>query len=148
MSDLRILMKQIHEQLLVIREQHGELTPQSVVDAARGKRHPLHSRFEWDDSVAAEAYRRVQAAELIRSVRVSYISEPDNEQRSVRGWSSLQREQDPDRRGYVPTEELLEDPFARKLLLRQCERDIKALQRKYGHLKEFADLIAGIAEAS
>jgi len=48
----------------------GTLTPASVVDAARSEESPLHQYFEWDDSIAAEAYRQDQARELIRRIRV------------------------------------------------------------------------------
>lgn len=140
MTDLRLTQQQLHQQLLDIRAARGQLTPDDVVDVARDKSHPLHGRFEWDDQMAGEAYRRIQAAELIRSVRISYTESPEGEERSVRGWSALTDA--PDRRGYEPTEELLRDEFTAKLLLRQAERELKAFKKKYGHLKEFADLVA------
>ncbi|WP_432793642.1 hypothetical protein [Rhodococcus ruber] len=148
MSDPRLMMKKVHDQLLAIRDARGELTPQIVVDEARVETHPLHSRFEWDDAVAGEAYRRVQAAELIRSVKVVYLETPEGDRRSVRAWSSLHEHETPDQRGYIPTQEVLQDEFTRKLLLRQCEREIRDLRRKYGHLEEFAELIAAAVKAS
>lgn len=140
MSDLRTAQAKLHQQLLDIRAARGQLTPEDVVDVARDEAHPLHSRFEWDDQIAGEAYRRIQAAELIRSVKVVYSESPEGDERSVRGWSVVPDA--PDRRGYVPTEEALEDPFTAKLLLRQAERELKAFKKKYGHLREFADLVA------
>lgn len=140
MTDPRVEMRLVHQTLLEIRSQHGDLTPQVVVDEARDDAHPLHSRFEWDDSVAGEAYRRVQAAELIRSVKVVYAETPEGEERKVRAWSSTRQGN-----GYKPTEEILQDDFSRTLLLRQAEREITALKRKYGHLKEFADILNAAA---
>ncbi|WP_280474795.1 hypothetical protein [Nocardia asiatica] len=140
MSDLRLTQAQLHQQLLDIRTERGRLTAQDVVDVARDEAHPLHSRFEWNDAVAGEAYRRVQAAELIRSVRIVYAQSPDGEERRVRAWSAFPDE--PTRQGYMPTEEVVQDPFAAKLLLRQAERELTAFKRKYGHLKEFAALVA------
>jgi hypothetical protein len=138
---LRQTQQQLHEQLLEIRAARGRLLPEDVVDVARDETHPLHGRFEWNDAVAGEAYRRVQAAELIRSVKVVYADAPEGEEKRVRAWSALP---DPDNRGYQPTEEVLSDPFTAKLLLRQAERELKAFQRKYGHLKEFAALVAEV----
>ncbi len=141
-----MMMKQVHDQLIEIRSTRGELTPQAVVDEARNESHPLHNRFEWDDTLAGEAYRRTQAAELIRSVKVIYRETPEGEERSVRAWSSLNTASDDGAaKGYAPTEELVQDDFSRKLLLRQLERDVKALQRKYGHMEEFAQIISGAA---
>lgn len=48
-------------------------TPKAVVDHARNPRSPLHSFFCWDDGVAAERYRIIQARELLR-VRVEIIN--------------------------------------------------------------------------
>lgn len=47
------------------------ITPEAVVDAARDQTSPLHDQFEWDDSVAGEAYRLQQARALIKRVTVS-----------------------------------------------------------------------------
>lgn len=141
------MMRKVHEELLAIRAANGgDLTPQAVVDEARPESHPLHNRFEWDDTLAGEAYRRVQAAQLIRSVKVVYAETPEGEERKVRAWSSLNAAVEPETRGYAPTEELVQDEFARKSLLRQLEREIKTLQRKYGHLKEFGEIIASATE--
>lgn len=51
-----------------IRQKLGYLTSEAVVDAARPKKSPLHNDFEWNDSVAAETYRRHQAASMIRAI--------------------------------------------------------------------------------
>src|ERR1700680_1931431 len=49
---------------------NGHLTPKAVVSEARNNRSVLHRHFEWDDAVAAEAFRLDQARTLIRSIRV------------------------------------------------------------------------------
>jgi len=49
------------------------LTPETVVEAARDPRSPLHSQFEWDDEAAGEAYRIQQARALIKRVRVDVV---------------------------------------------------------------------------
>lgn len=132
MSDLRAVLTGIYEK-------HGELSEQVVVDEARPKNAPLHHRFEWNNAIAGEAYRRIQAGELIRSVRIRF--DVAGERKSVRGFVSARETGDVERGGYLPTEEVLEDELALKLLLRELERAIADLKRKYGHLKEFAELI-------
>lgn len=52
------------------RAKGGVLTPQAVVEAARDPRSPLHDRFTWDDSEAANKQRLHEARTLIRSVKV------------------------------------------------------------------------------
>lgn len=142
MADLRASLTRIYEY-------HGELTAQHVVDDARPKTSDLHHRFEWDDTLAGEAYRRTQAAELIRSVRIQYaVDAKTSERKYIRAFQSLRDAGDADRGGYVPTEEIVQDELATKILLKQFQREIGDLTRKFGHLSEFADMMRSAAEAS
>lgn len=134
MSDLR-------EQLLAIRDEHGRLTAQVVVDSARPKGHPLHSRFEWSDKVAGEAYRREQAKELIRSVRIKYAPADDSAMRDVRAFHAVSRPISG--HVYEPVEEVIEDPLLRAMVLRDMERDWKALRQRYSNFQEFWSLVQG-----
>lgn len=129
----------LRDQLLAIYDTHGELTPELIVDAARVESHPLHDRFEWDDKVAGEAWRRDQAHELIRSVRVIYREADDKEgARSVRAFHAVRSEQ---RHVYEPTEKVAGDPLLRQMVLRDMEREWRQLQRRYGHFVEFLEML-------
>lgn len=143
MSDLRTHLTSLYIE-------RGQLTPQDVVDNARPTESPLHHRFEWNDALAGEAYRRVQAQQLIRSVKISFPeSAPAPERRSVRAFSSTRNSGDTDKstEGYAPTEEIVSSDFGRKVLLRELEREIASLKRKYGHLQEFAALMTEAVSA-
>lgn len=133
-------MAGLRDSLTRIYAERGQLTPRDVVEEARPPTSELHNRFEWDDSVAGDKYRLSQASELIRSVEITYTPPGAVEPHGVRAFSTV-RGQDPTRNGYQPTEEILQDDFARKLLLKQCEREVASMQRRYGHLAEFADII-------
>lgn len=131
----------LREELLAIREQHGLLTPRLVVETARDPNHPLHPKFEWDDSIAGESYRRQQAAELIRSVKVAYLPPGDGPKTDVRAFHAIK---DPVRgHVYDPVNEIVEDPVARQLLLRDMERDWRALKARWERFAEFVDLVLG-----
>ena len=132
-------MSNLREVLTDIYERNGKLTPEIVVEEARPEGAPLHHRFEWDDSVAGEAYRRVQASELVRSVKIQLPDSPKGERKYIRAFQSLHQTIDPERFGYVPTEEVVQDEMLTRILLKQLEREITDLKRKYGHLAEFAD---------
>jgi hypothetical protein len=58
----------------------------------------------------------------------------------VRGFVNVQQAGSTGRE-YKPIEEVAQDPFARQLVLREAERDWKALRSKYGDLQEFMDLV-------
>lgn len=98
-------MSNLRDQIEAIRASHGRLTPELVVDEARNPDHPLHHRFDWDDVVAGEKWRRVQAGELIRSVRVIY--------RNAKGEEQHTREYHSVRRGtgyvYESTDDIVQD---------------------------------------
>lgn len=124
--------------LQTIYEDHGKLTPEIVVDVARPKSHPLHNRFEWNNTLAGELWRREQAAQLIRSVKAVY-AKPDSEQRlEIRAWHAIKG---PDYNSYEPTEKVIADPISRALLLRDMERDWKALKARYSDFVEFIELV-------
>src|SRR3990167_2956704 len=46
------------------------LIPEAVVKRAENPKSPLHEYFEWNDTAAAQAYRIIQAGELIRSCKL------------------------------------------------------------------------------
>jgi hypothetical protein len=132
-------MADLRTELSLLMEAHGRLTPQLLVDAARPDDSPLHNRFEWDDEVAGEKYRLDQAREIIRSVKVVYRDATTEERaRSYRMYSSIRTEEG---RAYVPTQQALEDPFTRRLLIQQMRREMASLNEKFQHLAEWAELL-------
>lgn len=136
MSDLR-------GELENIRNKHGRLTPALVLEEARSSRHPLHARFEWDDGVAGERYRLEQAHDLISEVRVSY-SLSTGERRSVRGFHAV-RASDVDQYDYEPIEDVLADPFKRKIVLADMQRQIGELVARYEHIGEFWQILKQVS---
>lgn len=126
----------LRSELHGIYQEHGELTPQLVVEVARPKGHPLHDRFEWNNVLAGEAFRRDQAAALIRSVKAVY-RKPDTEQRlEIREFYAVREEH-----RYEPTGEIVTDPIKLALLLRDMERDWKALKARYSDFVEFVEMV-------
>jgi hypothetical protein len=49
----------------------GYVTSEKFLEAAKDKRSPVHKLFEWDNTKAAELYRKRQASEMIRCVAVT-----------------------------------------------------------------------------
>lgn len=131
----------IRDQLLAIREEYGSLTPALLVDVARDPGHPLHARFEWDDGAAAHRWRLEQASQLLR---VTYRPIP-GKPTELRAFS-VQRGTETPTSEYVPTEDVLADPFARELLLRQMKRDAATFRVRYSHMAEYAAVIQSLTE--
>lgn len=73
--------------LLELAEQNdGILTTEAVLEDARQDTSPLHRHFQWDDTIAAENYRRWQARSLIAKCRITI--EPRTES-TIRAFVSL-----------------------------------------------------------
>ena len=110
------------------------------MDAARPVSHPLHDSFEWDDSVAGEAYRKVQAGKLIRTVMVTRAELPDESTVPQRAFYAVRT----DCRGaaeFMPATVALTDPVKRQLVLNEYRRALSRIRQRYEHLPEFADYI-------
>ena len=110
------------------------LTAKNVVDENRPDGAALHSEFEWDDKVAAESYREVQASKLIRSICV-VESDSSQSQEPVRAYVTVE----PHR--YEPIQAVIEVEDKRGVLLKQALRDMQAFERKYRQLQEMAAVI-------
>lgn len=130
MSDLRA-------QLTAVYAKRGELTPENVLEEARDPDHPLHGRFTWDDTVAAEKWRRHEAHELIVSVKIRYADD-ETGLREVRAFHAVRTENG---HVYRPADEIVKDDIATKVLLADMRREWVALQRRYSHFEEFASMI-------
>lgn len=127
-------------QLQGIYEQHGVLTADVVVQEATDPDHPLHHRFQWDDTEAARSWRLSQASELIRSVRIKYAERSDGSPKDLRAFVAV-REPEASKAYYKPVEEVAADPFTSALVLRQMEREWKSFRRRYEHLAEFTAMV-------
>ncbi len=132
-------MSSLRDALQRVYDEHEQLTPALVVDVARDPSHELHSRFEWDDQVAGEAWRREQAHQLIRSVRVVYREGTDTDAaRSVRAFHAVRTDQG---HVYKPVDEVVGDDFTRQLVLNDMRREWQTLHRRYRDFEEFLSMV-------
>lgn len=136
-----------------LAERKGTLTAEIVLEAAKPKNSPLHSHFDWNDTAAARKYRLIQAAELIRRIKVEYeIS--DTKTVTIRAFHNVVPEERPESTGeeipasakgfYVPLETALSVESYRSQLLANCKRDMASFRQKYSALNEIGDVISVI----
>lgn len=117
----------------------GILDPAAVVSAARDETSPLHDRFTWDDGEAAHQYRLIEARKLIQ-VCVEYL--PGSKEQSP-VWVSLRCDR-PKGGGYRPLVNVLSKAETRRLLLEDALADLAYFKKKYGKLRELAEVFAAI----
>jgi len=126
----------LRDVLMAIRAKRGELTPPIVVEEASDPAHPLHHRFEWDDTEAAIKYRLLQAQQLLR---VKYKTDVGNKRGDLRAfWVRREADGSPTST-YEPIEEIILDPMQRELMLRQMRRDWQTFKKRYQHMEEFVE---------
>lgn len=83
----------VDRELERIYKKHKVVTVGIVLAEASKATHPLHSYFEWDNNVAAEKYRIVQAYSLIMASRftVQLVENGKTSSREVKGKAQVRR---------------------------------------------------------
>lgn len=128
----------VEELTRIANRNNGLLRPADVVEEARDKSSPLHSRFTWDDTKAASEYRLWQARELIR-VSVEYLPHKDG-QREIKAFVSLITDREKEAGGYRRLISVLSDKEYREQLLNDALAEMNIFRLKYRELKELAEV--------
>lgn len=136
------MQKRVVAELRRIAKANGGLVhPEAVVDSARPKSSPLHSRFEWDDGEAGHQYRLWQARQLIRVV-VDLLPGTDTQTEVFVSLKSDRRHG-----GYRVVAEVLSDRQLREQMLRDALDELEFFRDKYKSLRELAEVFAAIKKA-
>jgi hypothetical protein len=136
----------------------GAVTPEAVVEVARPSDAPLHPAFEWDDAVAAEAYREVQARAMLGKLVVAYRRDDGSLTQPTRYLVKLQARADEDVEDetlqsatephvYIPVRRVMEEDVLRRKYVREAYLSVVSWRRRYQHLAEFASIFEAIDAA-
>lgn len=114
-------------------------TPQQIVDRARDPQSELHKCFEWDDSKAAESWRRQQARQVRFFLRMESDEHPEEPQVHALHFTFSGE-------GYKTAEKVFqrEDEYA--MLLQRAKAELIAFQKKYEFLSGELDFILGVID--
>lgn len=108
------------------RKNGGLLRVEDVLEEARDENSILHSHFEWDDSEAAEKYRRSQARALIQRCQIKMV---DSEPVVIRAFVSLPTDRE-NGGGYRLTTEVMSNQSLKEELLRDIQYTIQRWTKK------------------
>ncbi len=119
-------------------EELGEanVTPEEVLNIAKDKKTELHKCFEWDDTVAANKYRLVQARQIIQSFVIVRQEENKPQVRAFQITTTTNT--------YQPTRLFLQQPDEYKALLERAKEELKAFRQKYKQLQELSEIFEEI----
>ena len=113
----------------------NKLSPVQVLEIAKDVNSPLHDLFEWDDTVAAEKYRLLQAQKIIQQI-VIVNDHPNAEVREVRAFVTECKNNG----HYQVITKVIEDPNAYDVLLKRAKLELQAFRNKYQSILEFKEL--------
>lgn len=121
------------------------VTAKELLDASRDVTAPLHSCFEWDDSIAAEQFRVQQARKIISSIEIEYIKSdtPEHLARSryfVNTVSNAPKVQGQ----YTTIDVAFSNEDYRTVVLKNAYRELKTFQGKYNCYQELSDVLEAI----
>lgn len=133
--------EKVGEHLRKLEKQYGEVTRETFLESARPADSPMHSLFEWNDTVAAEKYRLHQANVIIASIRVT-VTEEERPPVTLRGFVQ-DRKVSP---GYLNIERALSEEDKRARVLEQAKKELSWFVEKYKAFSELADVISAITE--
>lgn len=141
----------VADRLASIHRKAGGLRDVDVLADARSETSPLHSHFEWDDSLAAEAHRLAQAGALIRRVHVKVVTAPESDPIRVRAYIANRDlpERSPDDVGpgqYTAIEEVARKTTYAAAVEESIRRDLARLQVKYSSAAEFFRVLREVVD--
>lgn len=114
-------------------------SPKQLLDYAReNPDSELHKCFEWNDSIAAEKYRVLQAQKILQFI-VRVPDKPDTLQ--IREYQITS-----ERNVYQPTRLFLSNEDEYENLLKRALRELQAFKAKYAKLSELETIIEAIDE--
>ena len=141
--------KVAHDALERIRKARGgKLDPTTVVaETKKKKRSVLRKFFEWDDTVAGQEYRLVQARHLLRSVQIVYEAAPRIQTRAYEVTTEPRKgHQSKPVKVYRTAEDVMADPDTRAELLKRALGELTSFQRRFRGLQELAVVFRAVDE--
>lgn len=108
--------------------------PDDIVNAARNGDSELHKCFTWDDTEAAEKYRKYEARQLMYRLVIKEEEVPEKRP-EIRMFYKTN-----DNEGYKPTEIVVTHKDEYKQLLERAYAELRAFKAKYSCLKELQEI--------
>lgn len=124
----------------------GELNAANLVKVSKPKSAPLHEDFEWDDTKAADNWRKQQGRCMINSlIMVPEETDCDSTRGPVRAFFKVE----PLSRGgqYESTQVLIRTQNGRDALRDQAEKELISYRQKYRTILEWTGAEEGIEQA-
>ena len=125
-----------------IEKEYGEVTSENVLESATPEDSPMHSIFEWDDSVAAHKFRLKQATTLILNLHC----EVENQKKKPIKVNAYYNVSETKQGSFVNVESAFSNPDTKEIVLKRALAELNAFKIKYKECKELAKIFDVIDE--
>lgn len=131
--------KKVIKEILKVEKTQG-LTAWTLLEQAKEKDNPLHDLFEWDNSVAAEKYRLVQARIIINEIKIMV------EDKVMYGFENVtvKVSETDSKRVYQPINDIMDNEETRNQILLRGIQAQKYWKQQYSNLIEFKGIVKEI----
>ena len=112
-----------------------KISPDEVLEMARDESTELHKCFDWDDSSAAEKFRKIQARDVIRFIVIKEEEKPEDRPQ-IKVFQVTEKTG-----GYKPIEFIVKHEDEYKALLERAWAELRAFKAKYSMLEELREIM-------
>lgn len=117
-------------------------TVKDIVNKARDNNSNLHNLLEWNDEIAGEKYREIQAGDIVRNLVIVKQVDGKEKNTNIRVFVSSNK-----RDGvYKPITSVIRVQEEYEQLLQQALRELQAFKNKYKDLSELNEIFEVIEE--
>lgn len=120
-----------------LEQKNGDISNKDLLEYAKeNKNSETYKCFEWDDTIAGEAYRLTQASHILSSISIVVEEKADKE--PIRAYVSIKRNDE--KKSYKSIIKVLENDEEYKQLLDRAEKDFISYKERYSSLIKLQDL--------
>lgn len=120
--------------------------PQTILEASRAKKSPVHEYFwKLDNQEAAREHRLLLARLMLASLTIDVVIYDRKKPRTIQARAIMHSSGDGD---YDYTDVAMGDPTKREYVLSQALVELQTTKRRYQHLSELAVVFSAINRVS
>lgn len=124
-----------------IKNGTGRYKAAAIVEYARPATSPIHEMFEWNDEIAGEKYRKIQARSYVNDLVVEIVSNGKSVSMPV-AFSFGPGD------GYTDSRHVMETAELRQRLVAQALKEANSWRTRWKHLNELSNVFAAIEEVN
>lgn len=131
------------------KRNHGNLTSVIVLADAKNVESPIHNLFEWDNSKAAEQYRRYQAKSMAKSLILVRVDEQKKrvERTPFVTTVTISHSDGREHDAYVSTKQSRENPDYRRQVVERALAELARWIERWGDVQELTDLTLSVRQS-